>query len=167
MQEQACETINSCNNDQKSFKAYLSRWLAATVKSAPFTSDTIMPLLRSSATAAALQCSGTSPFPETCGLQWTKGAAFDGSIGIGQQMAALSVVQSNLIQQSKELVTNSTGGTSKGDVNAGSGSATSIADLIAESPVTMKDRVGAGFFTVAVLMSVMGCSFLMISDYGG
>lgn len=53
MIEVACEATKLCNIDQQTFKAYLSRWMAATVKVAPWTHDTIMPLLRSSAEAAA------------------------------------------------------------------------------------------------------------------
>lgn len=53
MVEVACEQSRNCNIDQQTFKAYLSRWMAATVKVAPWSHDTIMPLIRSSATAAA------------------------------------------------------------------------------------------------------------------
>ena len=51
MYEAACEPVGNCNTDQLSFKAYLSRWMAATAKVAPFTHDTILPLLQTSAQA--------------------------------------------------------------------------------------------------------------------
>lgn len=168
MQEQACEGGGNCNNDQKSFKAYLSRWLAATTKTAPFTAEPIKALLKTSAVAAAQQCTGTNPRPNTCGQKWTQGAKYDGSVGnIGLDMAALAVVQANLIEDAPVLFTNSTGGTSKGNPNAGSGSAASIAELNAQEPATRNEKVGVAFFTAAVCMSVVGCTFLMLSDYGG
>jgi hypothetical protein len=60
MYEVACEEVKTasgdCDQDQQSFKAYLARWMAATAKLCPWTSDTIMGYLRASAAAAALQC---------------------------------------------------------------------------------------------------------------
>lgn len=53
MQEVTCEPSRNCNIDQQTFKAYLSRWMAASVKVAPFTHDKIMPLIAASAEAAA------------------------------------------------------------------------------------------------------------------
>lgn len=45
MIEAACEMSWNCNIDQQTFKAYLSRWMAASVKVAPWTHDIVMPLL--------------------------------------------------------------------------------------------------------------------------
>lgn len=53
MIEIACEPLYSCNVDQQTFKAYLARWMAASVKVAPFTFNVVMPLLATSAQAAA------------------------------------------------------------------------------------------------------------------
>ncbi|TVY89041.1 Mannan endo-1,6-alpha-mannosidase, partial [Lachnellula willkommii] len=118
MVEVACETVGKCDVDQHSFKAYLARWMAATTKLAPWTYDAVMAKLGPSAAAAAQQCSGGDN-KRTCGLKWEMGDDWDGSYGVGQQMAALEVVQSNLIQQAPGPVTNTTGGTSKGDSAAG------------------------------------------------
>lgn len=66
MQETACENAGSdtvtgnCDADQQVFKAYLARWLAATLKVAPYLleeSTSVMSYINASATAAALQCS--------------------------------------------------------------------------------------------------------------
>jgi mannan endo-1,6-alpha-mannosidase len=59
MYEIACETVNTvgtCDTDQQSFKAYFSRWLAATAKLCPWTHDQIMALIKTSSVAAAAQC---------------------------------------------------------------------------------------------------------------
>ena len=58
MYERACESVGTCQTDQKSFKAYFSRWMAATTQMAPFTYDLIMPKIRASALAAAQTCTG-------------------------------------------------------------------------------------------------------------
>lgn len=95
MFEAACEPYNKCNNDQYSFKAYLARWLAKTMILAPFTAKTIRPLLETSARAAAKSCSGGTD-GVTCGTKWWVGG-YDGNTGVGQQLSALEVIQSLLI----------------------------------------------------------------------
>ncbi len=162
MYEQACEDVNTsgtCDTDQMSFKAYLSRWMAATTKVAPFTYDTIMPLLKTSAAAAAAVCSGGTD-GTTCGEHWTEGA-FDGNVGLGQQMSALSVIQAMLIDQAPELVTNMTGGTSVGDAAAGT-KAKSGSDGTTITPATSGDKAGAGFVTALIVAGVIGGVGFMI-----
>ena len=80
-----------------SFKAYLARWMAATIKVAPWMSEQILPFLQTSAKAAAAQCNGGTD-GVTCGIKWTA-STWDGAYGVGQQMSALEVIQSNLIAQ--------------------------------------------------------------------
>ncbi|CAD6453386.1 5ca13ffb-814f-475f-885e-54df019d5286 [Sclerotinia trifoliorum] len=93
MYELACETVNTCNNDQYSFKAYLSRFMWATTQMAPFTKNTITTYLTKSASAAAGICTGDA---NACGTKWYTGS-FDGVVGPGQQMTALEVIQGLLI----------------------------------------------------------------------
>ncbi|KAI0814618.1 cell wall glycosyl hydrolase [Xylaria sp. FL0064] len=169
--EQSCEPANQCNNDQQSFKGYLMRWMAASSQMAPFTFDTLMPLVRSSAAAAALQCSGSPPADQfkgdpgtACGFKWTQQANFDGLVGVGEQMSALSAIQYTLVkkaQVSKAPVTASTGGTSIGNVNAGAATASK---LPTPAPITMGERVAAGFATTAILMSVLGGSIFVMKE---
>lgn len=164
MVEVACENVRRCDTDQLSFKAYLSRWMAATTKVAPWTYDDVMARLRPSAQAAAQQCSGGNN-GRTCGLRWQDGTKWDGSYGVGQQMAALEVIQSNLISEVAEPLTNSTGGTSKGNPSAGTGG-TSSSNLSDDpgvgSKTTHADRVGAGFVTVILLLMLFGGIWWMI-----
>lgn len=87
--------------------------MAASTKVAPWLYDTVQPYLAASAAAAALSCSGGED-GVTCGTQWNLGA-WDSTYGVGQQMSALEVIQSNLITQVKGPVSNSTGGTSQGN----------------------------------------------------
>ncbi|MCJ1405923.1 hypothetical protein MMC11_009157 [Xylographa trunciseda] len=91
MYEPACEPQASCDPDQLSFKAYLARWLAAAGALVPDLSAATTALLQRSAQAAAAACSGGLR-NSTCGQKWYVGG-FDGSVGLGQQLGALEVVQ--------------------------------------------------------------------------
>lgn len=156
MKEVACEDNGKCDVDQRSFKAYLARWMAASVKVAPFAHDSIMVYLRASAAGAAASCTaGTDQ--NQCGLKWTLGTS-DGSMGVGEQMSALEVIQSNLIDQVAGPVTNSSGGTSKGNNAAGSNSNDNPSTYNA---ITGGDKAGAGILTTLILVLLFGGAWWM------
>ena len=165
MVEQLCEPSGFCNNDQRSFKGYLTRWLAGTTQMAPYTFDTIHPLLTTDATAAAAACVGT-PAPAAfkghagtaCGFRWTTGG-FDGSTGVGEQMNALSAVMYTLVGSAVVAapVTADTGGTSRGNPNAKAHAE------VGETPITLGEKVAAGFVTTAIALGVVaGCAFVTV-----
>lgn len=162
MVEQACEGVNLCDNDQQSFKGYLARWMAGTTQMAPYTFNDIMPLLQQNAQAAAAACSGSpttgfNGIPGTaCGFKWTGG--FDGLVGVGEQMNALSAMMYTLVSKVATPVTADTGGTSVG--NAAAGTTSSVITQL--SPVTPGERVAAGFLTTAIVMSVVGASVFVL-----
>ncbi|ERF76292.1 hypothetical protein EPUS_04149 [Endocarpon pusillum Z07020] len=160
MYEVACEPNGKCNVDQRSFKAYLARWMAATMVRAPFTRELLLPLLQTSARAAAQSCTGGSD-GQQCGLQWTTGS-FDGSVGVGEQMSAMEVIQANLWDQVPGPVTAERGGISVGDPSAGTGGDQSPGGLDPDD-VTTGDRVGAGFLTTMVLIGVIGGAWWMVA----
>jgi mannan endo-1,6-alpha-mannosidase len=158
---EVCEgSPKGCNVDQRSFKAYFSRFLADTAVLAPFTHDIIISKLASSAAAAIKTCTGGDTGKQ-CGLKWTTGEN-DGSFGVGEEMAVLEVVQSNLIDKAPGWVSAVQGtGTSRGNPNAGGGSRQQ-GPGISVVTVTTADRVGAGILTALVLTSVIGGSVIMI-----
>ena len=167
MHEKFCEDRGFCDIDQQSFKGYLTRWMSGTSQMAPYTFGTIAPLLRSSAAGAAKACSGSPSAAEfrgipgtACGFKWTEGA-FDGLPGVGEQMNALSSVMYTLRNQVSDApVTAKTGGTSKGDVNAGQEVNEMLKPL---KPIETKDRVAAAFLTTAIAIAAAGgCAFVMI-----
>jgi len=162
MFEVACEGHNTCDTDNFSFKAYLSRWMAASTKLAPFVYDLVMPELRTSATAAAAQCSGGNS-KTLCGMKWTQGAVWDGSTGVGQQMGALSVIQANLITNATGPVTKGTGGTSEGDPSAGTQGTDVNNPALNRNKITQKDRAGAGILTTLVLIGLVGGCWWMVA----
>lgn len=163
-----CEATNNCNADKKSFKAYLSRWMPATTKIAPFAYDLIKPKMVSAATAAAAQCDGGVNAIGTgagrqCGLRWTMNSTYDGDTGVGQQMAALEIIQGNLIEQAGATFTNSTGGISVGDPNAGSANVGVGPNGLLPIVVTSADKVGAGFITFFTIVFIIGACWWMVS----
>lgn len=83
MWELQCEDTLICNQDQKSFKAYLSRWLAITGLLVPSTQAQIMPKLQASAMGAAGQCDGPG---NACGLAWNT-QTYTGQTGVGEQVS--------------------------------------------------------------------------------
>lgn len=160
MYEVACEPNGKCNIDQRSFKAYLARWMAATMVRAPFTRPLLLPLLQKSAMAAAKSCTGGDD-GQQCGLQWTTGS-FDGSVGVGEQMSAMEVIQSNLWDQVPGPVTAERGGISQGDPSAGTSGDQSPVGFNPDD-ISTGDRVGAGFLTTMVLIGVIGGAWWMVA----
>lgn len=170
MAEVACESVYLCDLDQQSFKAYLARWMAATTKWAPWTYDVVKPLLDASATAAAQQCTGGGN-GRMCGLRWANNSGqWDGTTGAGQQMAAMEVVLATMIQNLQAPVTDSTGGTSPGNPEAGAQTSVgangrSLLDLT--SPINRADIAGACVLTILVLASLIGALCIMFHDEAG
>lgn len=161
MFEQACERPTTCNVDQRSFKAYFARFLALTVKMAPWTASRIMPKLRTSAVAAAAACSYGED-KNTCGMKWYA-PEWDGLYGVGEQISALEVIQNTLVHEVGVPVTQEEGGTSVGDPTAGSwsgrnrgrgrnrGDSMSIQEKLAVG-ITRKQMIGAWAATVVAVL---------------
>lgn len=161
MYEVACEPSGRCNVDQRSFKAYLSRFLALTIKMAPYTHDTLLPLLRSSATSAAKSCTGLEE-GTVCGHKWTE-SAFDGQWGLGEAMSALEVIQSTLIDEVLPPATAKDRGTSQGDPSGGMGGDRTEMRAPDLGVTTTGDRVGAGMLTTVILVAVVGGAYWMVA----
>ena len=159
MTEVACENNNKCDTDQRSFKAYLARWLGYTAIVAPWTRDQIDPLLKASAKAAAAQCNAGKD-QVSCGLRWSDNGKNDGSFGVGEQMAALEIVQALLYPTVGGPVTAERGGISKSDPNAGNNAPP---DPITVNSITTSDSVGASIPTIVVLVGMIVGAWWMIS----
>ncbi|KXJ94982.1 family 76 glycoside hydrolase [Microdochium bolleyi] len=148
--ERNCEGASTgCNTDMRSFKGYLHRWMASTMKLAPYTAPTIMPVLRSSAKAALKTCTGGTN-GRMCGFQWRSGE-FVGPAGAGEQMNVLGALMSVMNPADiRAPLTNATGGTSGGSLTAGTGGDMNIFDR-SYRPITTGDRAGAGIATAVLL----------------
>ncbi|EON96352.1 putative glycoside hydrolase family 76 protein [Phaeoacremonium minimum UCRPA7] len=95
MYEHACEQVDSCNTDMKSFKGYLSRFMWAATQMVPEIVPSVQALLNPSARAAADACSGGSK-GTSCGQKWYVGG-YDNVTGLGQEMSALETVHGILV----------------------------------------------------------------------
>jgi len=161
--EQFCEPHNICDDDQRSFKGYYLRWLAAVAVLVPELNATIYPLLRSTAEAAAASCSGSptkpiSKYPmfnghpgTACGFGWLHEGGYDGQFGVPEQMNGVAAFISVL--GGDPPVSADTGGTSKGNPLAGGSDENKIRPF---TPITVGDQVGAGFLTTLALAGIIG-----------
>ncbi|KAI1781492.1 glycoside hydrolase [Hypoxylon cercidicola] len=100
MYEQMCERDSTCDVDQTSFKASLSRWLGKTAVLVPSVRTSIQTLLEASAKGAASSCSGYGN--STCGMSWYANG-FDGQSDMGVQLSALETIQSLLATSAPKL----------------------------------------------------------------
>jgi mannan endo-1,6-alpha-mannosidase len=144
MIEVACENNGKCDVDQRSFKAYLARWMGYTAIVAPWTRAMIDPLLQASAQAAAKQCIGGAN-QNSCGLRWVDNGKNDGSFGVGEQMAALEVVQALLYP------------------TVGGAGANVPKTPITFNSVTTGDKAGASILTLLVLVAILVGAWWMVS----
>jgi len=163
MYEVACELNGKCNNDQRSFKAYLSRWMGYTMITAPWTKDLMWSKVQASAQAAAKQCNAAAwnGNKTQCGLRWYNNGVNDGSTGVGEQMAAMEIIQTLLIANVSGPVTETKGGTSKSDPSAGGDVQNTP---IVFSQITTGDKAGAGFLTFAVLLGILAGAWWMVAN---
>lgn len=162
MYEAACQLPTSanytCNNDQRTFKAYFSRFLGLTSRLVPDTYPLIRSYIQDSANAAAWSsCTGGSDL-HTCGLSWTN-TTWDGVWGLGEQMSALEVIQNLRVADLPGPLTANTGGTSLGNPAAGFG--------LADTPATplhlhAKDKAGASIITAIVGVAIVGTAAWLV-----
>jgi mannan endo-1,6-alpha-mannosidase len=132
--EVVCEPRGACNVNKKSFKGLLAQNMAATILMAPYTSNTISPLMTSSAEAAAAACHDSN-----CGVVWntadtltvrdtqeTNQTGTEG--GLGSQLSALSFIQGLLLNKAapsaKESASDGDNATSSGGSASPSGAGT-------------------------------------------
>lgn len=126
--EAACEGSQLCDTDQLCFKGFLAQYMGLTAILAPYTADGIFSLLATSAVAVGQHCMwGTNS--TMCSGYWTQTPTPSEYIaGVGPQMSALNVFNANMLNPlfaaagagNATVVTNSTGGTSQGNPDAGS-----------------------------------------------
>lgn len=161
MSEVACEPNQMCDRNQSCFKAFLSTWFAFLTSIASYTADEIIPKLQASALGAAQQCSGGKD-NQHCGRRWYQDT-WDGYKGLEEQMSALGIFSAQMIThnqgKSQAPLTSETGGTSKSNPVAGSGHHTEPDE---PSPITTKDRAGAGAATGVFVCCWIGALTFML-----
>ena len=129
--EPACERYQGCNTDQLCFKGFLAQYMGLATIMAPGIADEIFPLLASSAVAAGTHCESGST-GTMCSPYWTKDFDHAFTPTVGAQMTALNLFNANMINprlsriDGTVIVTNTTGGTSPGNPQAGPNSETTL-----------------------------------------
>ncbi|RYP11390.1 hypothetical protein DL764_000044 [Monosporascus ibericus] len=147
--EPICEE-RQCSFDAVTFKGFIHRWLASAAQVAPFMRERVLRVLKTSAQAAANQCVGGDN-GRMCGFHWRSGE-FDNFVAAGNQMNVLAALSSVLAFDAPIPLTNSTGGTSRGDPSAGQ----ETPPTIEWRTITTGDKVGAGMLTMAVIVGGLG-----------
>ncbi|KXG54292.1 Six-hairpin glycosidase [Penicillium griseofulvum] len=156
---QPCETVK-CDLNSRSFKAYLARFMGATIPLAPFTDELLRSKIQTSALAAAEQCNGPD---NACGLIWTDHTNYKSTTGIGEQMAALEIFKANLVHRVKPPVTEKTGGTSKGNKGTGEddGLENTEQNDVRTRTIGSGEKAGAGILTMLGVLIPIGAAVFM------
>ncbi|KAI1425797.1 family 76 glycoside hydrolase [Xylaria sp. FL1777] len=157
--EPSCEPPpGSCNSDMQSYRGYMLRWMANTVQLAPHLSDTIMPVVMKSATAGVKQCTGGAN-GRMCGFHWTNGT-YDGLQSASLEMNVLGALTALLMPDVAVPLTNTTGGTSQGDPDAGQAKT----ELPTFAPITTGDKAGASILTILIVTGALSAFAWMSLD---
>ncbi|KAJ5353374.1 Six-hairpin glycosidase [Penicillium brevicompactum] len=154
LEDITCEPTGVCNFNEILFKGLVSSWLAFTTMLVPETADQIKPKLQASAEAAAKGCTGNNN--QTCGIKWYT-EKWDGTTGMEQEISATNVFLANLVPFGgiDGPVTSNTGGDSKSNPDAGSGSGDG-SDKKKTKPITNGDKAGAGILTTIFVVGWAG-----------
>ncbi|KAI0466617.1 family 76 glycoside hydrolase [Xylaria cf. heliscus] len=157
--EPSCEPPpGSCNSDMESYRGYLHRWMANSIQVAPFLYDEFMPTLKTSAAAGVKQCTGGAN-GRMCGFHWTTGQ-YDGLLSASLEMNVLGALTALLMPSVDPPLTNSTGGTSKGDPSAGQAKT----ELPTFAPITTGDKAGASILTILIVTGALSAFAWMSLD---
>lgn len=159
LEEKLCEPSEACNDNEILFKGLVSSWLSFTALLVPSTYDTILPILQTSAQAAAKSCTGHNN--NTCGIRWYQ-SDYDGYMGMEEEISATNIFVANMIAFNRSApVTASTGGNSTSDPTAGEDDTTTDGSTYAA--ITTGDKAGAGILTVVFVggwLGLMGWTIL-------
>ncbi|KAK7947710.1 Mannan endo-1-6-alpha-mannosidase DCW1 [Apiospora aurea] len=162
--EVACESSKkyTCNTDMKQYKGALHRGLGRTMQLAPHTKDTILPVLKTSAAAAAKTCNG-GPNGRMCSSVWAaqgdSGSDEAREDGAAAQMDVLNALSSVLMASpSSGSSKPASGGGGSGDGGKGPGSSDATGgnkdapgNMGAASAVSTSILLGGLFFTTLAL----------------
>lgn len=139
------------------YKGYLHRYLASTAQLAAYTSENIMPVLKTSTKAAVAQCTGGDS-KRRCGMFWADGKFVKPETsGVGEQMSVLGAVESLLINSVAAPVTSDTAGSgTSGGGDSGSGTGTGSAPSPTPSSAARQSTMSlvTGLIGVIALMMI-------------
>ncbi|RDL41568.1 Mannan endo-1,6-alpha-mannosidase [Venustampulla echinocandica] len=154
--EVPCEKRATCTTDMHAMKGLLAHWLVDTIQMAPYTSDAILPKLKSTASAAAATCNEGA-----CGFEWSTGDKGGNKTDVGYEISALSYVQGLLVGEAVGPVTASSGGTNATGTSTGSGPGTSGTTTTSgtgtpSATANAGSIVGAAIYTTGPVVALLG-----------
>ncbi|KAG0676615.1 hydrolase 76 protein [Pichia californica] len=164
MYEATCMPVHTCQTDQRSFRAYLARFLQLTAILVPDTYDTVYAHLKTTAKAVGLSCVGGTD-GHTCGMNWSYSGlnpnnyGWDGYYGLGEQMSALEVLQSLVAIDRPAPYTSRDGGSSTGDVTFGNSTTVATVKML---DLDKGDTAGASIITVIVGITIIALGYYVI-----
>lgn len=158
MFEPACMRAKTCQTDQRSFRAYLARFLSLTAILVPDTYDTIMNRLKITAKAVASSCSGGTD-QHTCGMNWSYADGWDGYYGLGEQMSSLEVLQNLVVNKRHPPLTLDLGASSFGNEIFGNATYVPKAKLL---NLDKGDTAGASIITVIFGITILLLGYFVI-----
>lgn len=141
-------------------KGYVHRWLSSATQVAPFLADRLLPVLRTSAEAAAAQCVDSEDGGQRCGFYWRNGTFVDpvetdGTSGAGEELNVFAAVTSLLVADAAAPATAATSGDAGNSGATGQdGSPGGTAGGSSPSGTAASDS-GAGRFRVEIMMSLL------------
>ncbi|KAH8666952.1 glycosyl hydrolase family 76-domain-containing protein [Xylariales sp. PMI_506] len=151
-EEVACESEGTCSLDMHFYKGALMRDLARTARAAPFTADTILPLLQSSAKAvAATACTNSNG---SCSFDWQGTDDGDAIYDLGTQYSALEAIQANLQPISGLVAANATSTSDGGSSSTTSGQGSS-STTAKNAGVSLSSTVGLGVTAVLLASQIL------------
>lgn len=157
MYESACMRVHTCKTDQRSFRAYLARFLGLTAVLVPDTFDTIYGMLEATSKGVAQSCTGGYDH-HTCGMNWSY-SGWDGYYGLGEQMSSLEVVQNLMINEKQMILKLDTGAVSKGSPDFGNETYKPEAKLL---DLDKGDTAGAAIITVIIGITIVLLGYAVI-----
>lgn len=161
--EVACEGNGNCNTDMFFMKGYAHRWLSSATEVAPFLSEKVLPVLQTSAEAAAKQCVDNSTSGDDgasnqrCGFYWSNDTFVDvqdrgtGSSGAAELSGVFSAVTNLLIADSEAPATAATSGDAGNSTGTSEGGSS---DGVSPSGTASSDS-GAGRYRAEIAGSLL------------
>lgn len=160
--EVSCEGQENCPKDTLFMKGYVHRWLSSATQVAPFLADKLLPVLQTSAEAAAKQCedSDDGTVSQRCGFYWSNGTFVDpagagGTSGVGEGLSVFAAVSSLLVTGAAAPGTAATSGDAGNSSGTGEGGSPSGTADGSSPSGTGASGSGAGRFRVEVTMSLL------------
>jgi mannan endo-1,6-alpha-mannosidase len=165
--EVACEGSQACNTDMHFYKGYTHRWLSSATQVAPFLAEKVLPVLQTSAEAAARTCRGgggsdAGAASQRCGFYWANETSGDvedmgsgSSSGAGEGLSVFAAVTNLLVSNATAPATGATSSSAGNSSGTGQGGLPSGTSDGSSPSGTAASGSGAGRFRAEMGVSLL------------